>query len=57
MPAGTMAIPRTEKVANAVFEQQEALLKSVFRFFPKLEGQDLEYGSNLKVRCAPCISM
>jgi Family of unknown function (DUF6523) len=44
-----MAVPRTEKVANAVFEQEEALMKGVLRMFPKLKGADLEYGSNLKV--------
>ncbi|KAG5188321.1 hypothetical protein JKP88DRAFT_234329 [Tribonema minus] len=49
VPAGTMAVPRTEKVANAVFEQQEALLSGLYRVFPKLKGEELEYGSNLKL--------
>jgi Family of unknown function (DUF6523) len=44
-----MAVPRTEKVANAVFEQEEALMKGVLRLFPKLKDAELEYGHNLKV--------
>eukprot|EP00953_Heterococcus_sp_UTEX-ZZ885_P032474 16963-Heterococcus_DN1.PRE.3 len=49
IPAGTMAVPRTEKVANAVFEQEEALMKGVLRLFPKLKDAELEYGHNLKM--------
>mmetsp|Transcript_2700 Transcript_2700/g.4033 ORF Transcript_2700/g.4033 Transcript_2700/m.4033 type:complete len:129 (-) Transcript_2700:125-511(-) len=49
VPAGTMAVPRTEKLSNAIFEQRENLLTGVFRTFPKLEGEDLEFGSNLKI--------
>lgn len=51
VPAGTMAVPRAEKIQNAVFEQQQALLKGVFRIFKKLESEkdNLEYGYNLKI--------
>ena len=50
LPAGSMTVNRSSLINQAVFEQEEELLKGVFRLFPKLrkhEGQ-LEYGYRLK---------
>jgi hypothetical protein len=50
LPAGSMTVNRSSLINQAVFEQEEELLKGVFRLFPKLrkhQGQ-LEYGYRLK---------
>ena len=50
LPAGSMAVSRTNQINQAIFQQEEELLKGVFRLFPKLRKQqnELEYGHRLK---------
>ncbi|HEY9633866.1 MAG TPA: HHL1-like protein [Coleofasciculaceae cyanobacterium] len=50
LPAGSMTVNRSSLINQALFEQEEELLKGVFRVIPKLrkyQGQ-LEYGYRLK---------
>lgn len=49
-PAGSMTVNRSSLINQAVFEQEEELLKGVFRLFPKLRKHqsELEYGYRLK---------
>jgi hypothetical protein len=50
LPAGSMTVNRSSLINQALFQQEEELLKGVFRLFPKLrkhQGQ-LEYGYRLK---------
>lgn len=50
LPAGSMSVNRSSQINQALFEQEEELLKAVFRLFPKLRNQqnNLEYGYRLK---------
>jgi len=49
LPVGSMTIPRSTKVENALFENEENLLKGALRLFPKMDlSGGLEYGYNLK---------
>ena len=50
LPAGSMAVNRSSQINQALFEQEEELLKGVFRLFPKLRTHqsELEYGHRLK---------
>ncbi len=50
LPAGSMTVNRSNLINQALFEQEEELLKSVFRLFPKLRKHQnqLEYGYRLK---------
>eukprot|EP00638_Chattonella_subsalsa_P007172 CAMPEP_0117762232 /NCGR_PEP_ID=MMETSP0947-20121206/17804_1 /TAXON_ID=44440 /ORGANISM="Chattonella subsalsa, Strain CCMP2191" /LENGTH=191 /DNA_ID=CAMNT_0005583477 /DNA_START=59 /DNA_END=631 /DNA_ORIENTATION=+ len=49
-PVGAMAIPRTAKVGDVIYNSEENLKKGAFRIFPNLESAEvLEYGYNLKV--------
>ncbi len=50
LPAGSMTVNRSSLISQALFQQEEELLKSVIRLFPKLrKHQDqLEYGYRLK---------
>jgi len=44
-----MTIPRTTKVDQALFENEENLIKGALRLFPKMDlSGGLEYGYNLK---------
>lgn len=50
IPGGSMTVSRSNQIDRALFEQEEELLKSIFRLYPKLrkhQGQ-LEYGHRLK---------
>jgi hypothetical protein len=50
LPAGSMTVNRSSLINQALFQQEEELLKGVFHLFPKLrkhQGQ-LEYGYRLK---------
>lgn len=49
-PAGSMTVNRSSLINQAMFEQEEELLKGVFRLFPKLRKHqsELEYGYRLK---------
>jgi hypothetical protein len=49
-PAGSMTVNRSNQINQAMFEQEEELLKGVFRLFPKLRKHQtqLEYGHRLK---------
>ncbi|NEQ20309.1 MAG: hypothetical protein F6K28_13900 [Microcoleus sp. SIO2G3] len=49
-PAGSMTVNRSNQINQAVFQQEEELLKGVFRLFPKLRKHqaELEYGHRLK---------
>lgn len=50
LPAGSIAVNRSSQINQAVFEQEQELLKGVFRLFPKLRKHqnNLEYGHRLK---------
>lgn len=50
LPAGSMTVNRSSLINQALFEQEEELLKGVFRLFPKLRKNqgNLEYGYRLK---------
>ncbi len=49
-PAGSMTVNRSSQINQAMFQQEEELLKGVFRLFPKLRKHqgELEYGHRLK---------
>lgn len=49
-PAGSMTVNRSSLINQALFQQEEELLKGVFRLFPKLRQHQsqLEYGYRLK---------
>lgn len=49
-PAGSMTVNRSSQINQALFQQEEELLKGVFRLFPKLRKNqsELEYGYRLK---------
>src|SRR4028118_1129943 len=49
-PAGSMTVNRSNQINQAMFQQEEELLKGVFRLFPKLRKHqgELEYGHRLK---------
>eukprot|EP00980_Cylindrotheca_fusiformis_P007379 scaffold1525_cov142-Cylindrotheca_fusiformis.AAC.179 len=51
LPCGSIAVPRGAQVADAIFENEEALKSSIVRTFPKLKGYEaeFEYGYNLKI--------
>jgi hypothetical protein len=50
LPGGSMTVNRTSVINEAMFQQEEELLKGVFRLFPKLRKHqnNLEYGYRLK---------
>ena len=49
-PVGAMTVNRTSQINQALFAQEEELLKGVFHLFPKLRKYQnhLEYGHRLK---------
>jgi hypothetical protein len=50
VPAGSMTVDRSDKIALAIYQQEEELVKGVLRLYPKMrqyQGQ-LEYGYRLK---------
>jgi hypothetical protein len=49
-PAGSMTVNRSSQINQGLFQQEEELLKGVFRLFPKLRKHQsqLEYGYRLK---------
>lgn len=49
-PAGSMTVDRSNQIDQAMFQQEEEMLKGVFRLFPKLRKHqdELEYGHRLK---------
>ncbi|CAM9445211.1 unnamed protein product [Scytosiphon promiscuus] len=50
LPAGVMAVPRSQQVSEAIFEQEENLKKAAFRVYDKLEAfEEFEYGYTLKM--------
>jgi hypothetical protein len=50
LPAGSMTVNRSSLINDALFQEEEELLKGVFRLFPKLRKHqnELEYGYRLK---------
>jgi hypothetical protein len=50
LPAGTMAVERSNQINQAIFQQEAELRKNIFRILPKLQRfQDqLEFGYRLK---------
>lgn len=50
LPAGSMTVNRSSQINQAMFQQEEELLKGFFRLFPKLRKHqsELEYGHRLK---------
>lgn len=51
LPCGSIAVPRSAQVSDAVFANEEALKVAIVRTFPKLKGfeAEFEYGSQLKI--------
>jgi Family of unknown function (DUF6523) len=51
LPCGSIAVPRSAQVSDAIFANEEALKTSIVRTFPKLTGfeAEFEYGYNLKI--------
>lgn len=49
-PVGSLAVSRTEKIHQAIFDQEAELLQGAFRLFPILRKNQnqLEYGYRLK---------
>lgn len=50
LPAGSMSVNRSSLISQAIFQEEEQLLKGACRLFPKLRKQqnELEYGYRLK---------
>ncbi len=50
LPAGSMTVNRSSLINQALFQQEDELLKGAFRLFPKLRKHqsELEYGYRLK---------
>lgn len=50
LPAGSMTVNRSNLINQALFQQEDELLKGAFRLFPKLRKHqsELEYGYRLK---------
>ena len=50
VPAGSMAVERSNKISQAIFQQEAELLKSAIRLYPILRKfkDNLEYGYRLK---------
>jgi len=50
LPVGSMAIPRTSKPGDVIYNSEENLKRGAFELFPSLEKAEcLEYGYNLKI--------
>eukprot|EP00186_Timspurckia_oligopyrenoides_P002280 CAMPEP_0182449918 /NCGR_PEP_ID=MMETSP1172-20130603/37568_1 /TAXON_ID=708627 /ORGANISM="Timspurckia oligopyrenoides, Strain CCMP3278" /LENGTH=155 /DNA_ID=CAMNT_0024647339 /DNA_START=380 /DNA_END=847 /DNA_ORIENTATION=- len=48
-PVGSLCVDRSSKVNEAIFQNEDALLKGAFRLFPKLAKEsEFEYGFQLK---------
>jgi hypothetical protein len=50
VPAGSMAVERSNQISRAIFQQEDALLKGAVRLYPILRKykENLEYGYRLK---------
>ncbi|MFM7885891.1 MAG: HHL1-like protein [Pseudanabaena sp.] len=50
VPAGSMAVERSNLISSAIFQQEDALLKGAIRLYPILRKykENLEYGYRLK---------
>ncbi|MCA6508249.1 MAG: hypothetical protein IM516_11500 [Pseudanabaena sp. M158S2SP1A06QC] len=50
VPAGSMAVERSNLISRAIFQQEDALLKGAIRLYPILRkyNENLEYGYRLK---------
>jgi hypothetical protein len=50
IPAGSMTVNRSNKIVQAIFQQEQELLKGALRLYPKLSKypDSLEYGYRLK---------
>lgn len=50
LPAGSMTVNRSNLINQALFDQEEELLKNIFRLVPKLRKHQnqLEYGYRIK---------
>ena len=51
LPTGSIAVPRGEQVADAIFANEDGLKSAIVRTYPKLKGfeNEFEFGFNLKV--------
>ncbi|MEE3718201.1 HHL1-like protein [Tumidithrix elongata RA019] len=50
IPAGSMTVDRSDKIVQAIFQQEQELLKGALRLYPKLSKykDSLEYGYRFK---------
>jgi len=50
LPGGSLTVERSDKINQALFQQEEELFKGVIRLYPKMRAQkeNLEYGYRLK---------
>ncbi|NUN66302.1 hypothetical protein HCU40_16480 [Pseudanabaena biceps] len=50
VPAGSMAVERSNQISRAIFQQEKELLKGAVRLYPILRNyqENLEYGYRLK---------
>jgi hypothetical protein len=50
VPAGSMAVERSNLISRAIFQQEDSLLKGAVRLYPILRNykESLEYGYRLK---------
>lgn len=50
VPAGSMAVERSNQISRAIFQQEAELLKGAIRLYPVLRNfkENLEYGYRLK---------
>jgi hypothetical protein len=50
VPAGSMAVQRSNQISQAIFQQEAELLKGAIRLYPVLRNfkDNLEYGYRLK---------
>ncbi len=51
LPVGSLAVPRSSQVSQAIFDAEEDLLQGAYRLYPNLkneEKENIEYGFQLK---------
>ncbi len=51
LPCGSIAVPRGEQVAKAIYSNEDGVKAGVLRLFPMFKGKEdeIEFGFNLKV--------
>lgn len=51
LPVGSLSVPRSSQVSNAIFDSEEDLLQGIYRLYPNMKKEPLEnieYGFQLK---------